>query len=67
MNIPAISDLLNSVIVRPVNMLSVTLEQALGVVLNLTGYEIGEVEFVGLRDINIETHTTALEALTSSG
>ena len=58
----SISDL-NSVIVRPVNMLSVTLEQALGVVLNLTGYEIGEVEFVGLRDINIESHTTALEAL----
>ena len=58
----ATSDLLNSV-VRPVNMLSVTLEQALQTVLSTTEYEIGEVEFLGLRDINIETHMTALSAL----
>ena len=44
-------------------MLSVTLEQALEVVLNLTGYEIGTIEFVGLRDINIDTHMTSLQAL----
>ena len=58
----SISDL-NSVIVRPTNMISVTLEQALGIVLNQTGYVIGDIEFSGLRDINIETHMTALEAL----
>ena len=52
-----------STIVRPVNMVSVTLEQALGIVLNQTGYSIGNIDFAGLRDINIETHTTALEAL----
>ena len=52
-----------STIVRPVNMVSVTLEQALGIVLNQTGYSIGDIDFAGLRDINIETHTTALEAL----
>ena len=57
----ATSDLL-STIVRPVNLISTTLENALGVVLNQTGYEVGEVEFSGLRDIEISEYTTSLRS-----
>ena len=52
-----------STIVRPVSLYSVSLKTALEYVLNMTGYSVGEVEFVGLRDVEITNYSTALECL----
>ena len=58
----AVGDLLGN-IVRPIQMPSKTLEQALLVVLNNTGWEVGELSYAGVRDISIDSHMTSLEAL----
>jgi phage minor structural protein len=50
-------------IVRPVTMNSYTLEQAISIALNNTGWRLGDVAFVGLRDIQFTEHITSLEAL----
>lgn len=50
-------------IVRPITLLSKTLEQSLAVVLNNTGWEIGDLANAGLRDIIFKDHLTSLEAL----
>ncbi|MGM9924681.1 MAG: phage tail spike protein, partial [Bacillus sp. (in: firmicutes)] len=60
--VSAVGDLYGSV-VRPVTMNSHTLERAAAIVLNNTGWKLGNIDFVGVQDIKIEEYTSSLEAL----
>lgn len=54
---------LNGVIVRPIKMSSYTIQQALNYVLQESEWELGRVDFIGVKDFEIEEHMTALQAL----
>lgn len=58
----AVSDLLGN-IVRPAELKSYTLEQAVNYVLNGTGWTCGNVEFAGNKDIKFDDYVSSLEAL----
>lgn len=58
----AISELLVE-IVRPVTITSSTLENALSVVLDGSGWELGKVDYTESLDVVFENHVTVLEAL----
>ncbi|CDQ21711.1 phage tail spike protein [Halobacillus karajensis] len=58
----AISELLTQ-IVRPVTLTATTLGNALNYVLDGTGHEVGEIDYVGSKDIKIDSHITVLEAI----
>lgn len=50
-------------IVRPISLLSKTLEQSMAVVLDNTDWEVGDLADTGLRDVIFSEHVTSLEAL----
>lgn len=58
----AISELLVN-IVRPAMLSSYTLENSMNYILQGTGYELGDVDFIESKDIEIESHATVLEIL----
>ncbi|MCA1025791.1 phage tail protein [Cytobacillus kochii] len=58
----AISELIGA-IVRPVTFTSQNMEQIGTYILAHTGWEIGECEYYGVRDIEFKDHITALQAL----
>lgn len=58
----AVSDLLGSII-RPATLNSYTLEQIMSYILQGTGWELGRVDYSGVRDFEFEEYITSLEAL----
>jgi phage minor structural protein len=58
----AVSELLTDV-VRPAELLSYTLENALLYVLDGTGYELGDIDFIESKDVIFEDYATVLEAV----
>lgn len=58
----AVGDMIGN-IVRPIKLFSASLSQALELVLGNTGWEVGEIHFSGVKDIEFTDHVTSLEAL----
>lgn len=58
----AVTDL-TSQLIETTTYPSYTLEQIMGVVLSNTGWQLGKVDYSGVRDFTFENYPTALEAL----
>lgn len=54
---------LTSVIVRPIRLTSASIESALSHVLATTGWNIGEVEYIGFQDFEWKDYPTSLSAV----